>query len=175
MITRHDEGPILVAMGTSLGDRRQLLQRALAEVARLDGVRVLAASPVYDTAPAGGVATNRFLNAAMRLQTRLEPEELLCALLRVEATLGRTRHQRWEDRTMDLDLLLWGQRIIRTPRLVVPHPRMHQRRFVLVPAVDLAPDATHPLLRRSLAELLDELAPAQGDCRRVGSLALGPP
>jgi 2-amino-4-hydroxy-6-hydroxymethyldihydropteridine diphosphokinase len=140
-------------------------------LAETPGVRLLASSNVYDTTPQGGVAEHRFLNAAVQLQTTLEPETLLDVLQSVETSLGRTRNQRWEDRTMDLDLVLWGERIIQTPRLVVPHPELHRRHFVLAPAVDLAPQAHHPLEHQSLRQLLDRLPTSPGDCVRVGPLS----
>lgn len=160
-----------MALGTSLGHRHQLLQQAVRALAETPRVRLLASSNVYDTTPLGGVAEHRFLNAAVQLQTTLEPEPLLDVLQSVETSLGRTRNQRWEDRTMDLDLVLWGERIVETPRLVVPHPELHRRRFVLVPAVELAPQALHPRRHRSLRQLLDRLPASPGDCVRVGPLS----
>lgn len=166
------DAPLIVALGTSLGDRHRLLGQAVAALAGTPGVQVCACSNVYDTTPQGGVAEHRFLNAAVQLETTLEPEPLLDVLQGVEASLGRTRIQRWEDRTMDLDLVLWGSRVIETPRLVVPHPELHRRRFVLAPAADLAPHARHPLRDRSLLQLLDALPATPGDCVGLGSLTL---
>ncbi len=167
----HD-APLIVALGTSLGDRFELLNQAVKGLEETPGVQVLAASNVYDTTPMGGVAKQRFLNAAVTLRTHLDPEPLLDRLQAVETALGRTRTERWEDRTMDLDLVLWGSRIIHTPRLIVPHPELHRRDFVLAPAVDLAPHAQHPGLNRCLAELLQALPPAPEDCRSVGALTI---
>ncbi len=172
--TAAPDAPLIVALGTSLGRRAHLLQQAVAALAITPQVRILASSDVYDTTPLGGVAKHRFLNAAIRLETTLEPEPLLDVLQSVETALGRTRNQHWEDRTMDLDLVLWGERVIKTPRLVVPHPELHRRRFVLAPAVDLAPQARHPLRDRSLRQLLEALPTTEGDCVRVGPLTLLP-
>jgi 2-amino-4-hydroxy-6-hydroxymethyldihydropteridine diphosphokinase len=169
---RPHAGPLLVALGTSLGDRRDLLRRAARALDGTAGIRVVACSGIYDTAPAGGVAVQRFLNAAVRLETTLAPEPLLDALLAAEASLGRRRPQRWADRTMDLDLVLWGDRVIDTSRLRVPHPELHRRRFVLAPAVDLAPHARHPLLGQTLSQLLEKLPDPPGGCVLAGQLTL---
>lgn len=166
------DAPLLVALGTSLGDRHRLLEQAVALLDQTPGIRVDATSAVYDTTPVGGVAERRFLNAAVELRTRLEPEPLLDRLQAVENGLGRTRTERWEDRTMDLDLVLWGTRLIETPRLTVPHPELHRRRFVLAPAVDLAPTAPHPVLGQTLAQLLRALPESPGDCLRLDDLTL---
>jgi 2-amino-4-hydroxy-6-hydroxymethyldihydropteridine diphosphokinase len=120
----------------------------------------------YDTAPVGGVATHRFLNAALELQTDLAPAVLLGALQDVERSLGRSRDVRWDDRTLDLDLLLWEDQIVELPELVIPHPELPRRRFVLAPLCDLAPDALHPLLGRRLVDLLRALPEDPGDACR---------
>jgi len=164
------DNPLIVALGTSLGARHRLLGQAVAALSGTPEVHVLACSNVYDTTPQGGVARHRFLNAAVQLETTLAPEPLLDVLQGVEASLGRTRDQRWEDRTMDLDLVLWGGRVIETPRLVVPHPELHRRRFVLAPAADLAPQARHPLRDRSLIQLLQALPALPEDCVGLGPL-----
>lgn len=167
------DAPLIVALGTSLGDRHRLLEQAAQALAAEAQIRLLGCSHIYDTKPQGGVAEHRFLNAAVRLETTLEPESLLDTLQRIETSLGRTRNQRWEDRTMDLDLVLWGGLVIGTPRLVVPHPELHHRRFVLAPAVDLAPQARHPGLGRTLRQLLAALPILSGDCVRLGLLDPG--
>lgn len=166
----ESDAPLIVALGTSLGDRHRLLGQAVHALSNTPRVQVLACSNVYDTTPQGGVAEHRFLNAAVALETGLEPEPLLDVLQAIETSLGRTRNERWEDRTMDLDLVLWGGRIIRTPRLVVPHPELHRRRFVLAPAVDLAPEARHPVRDRTLRQLLDALPTQPEDCVNIGPL-----
>ncbi len=158
------DAPLIVALGTSLGQRRRLLGQAVTALAQTPGIRLVAWSDIYDTTPMGGVAKHRFLNAAVQIQTTLEPEPLLDVLQSVETSLGRTRDQRWEDRTMDLDLVLWGHRIIETPRLLVPHPELHRRRFVLAPAVDLAPLAHHPLQHQTLIQLLEALPDTPDAC-----------
>src|SRR5690606_33857273 len=114
---------------------------------------VTAISPVYETEPVGYADQGDFLNCVARVTTDLMPLALLDALEHVEAALGKATPFRNGPRTIDLDLLLYGDEVIDTPRLQVPHPRMHQRRFVLQPLVDIAPDAVHPALGMTAAEL----------------------
>ncbi len=145
-----------VGLGANLGDRHHSFDSALE---LMPGV-VEAQSPRYETVPIGPPQPS-FLNAAVRLRTALAPLQLLEALLAIERTLGRDRAQetRWGPRTLDLDLLLYGGRRLRSARLTVPHPRMHGRAFVLRPLADVAPEAVIPgrgLARRFLRRLADQ-------------------
>ena len=142
------------------------MAHAARALARMPGLRLVAGSRLYDTEPYGGVAQGRFLNGVIELRagSAWDPESLLDALLGVEATAGRTRNLRWEDRTLDLDLLLWGARRVRAPRLTLPHPELHRRRFVLAPLCDLAPGLMHPILGWTVRELLARLASEPGAC-----------
>ena len=148
-----------VAVGSSLGDREGHLATAVTGLQTVRGVTVQRASPIYETAPVGGVAERRFLNAVIELQAvdDLEPLGLLDELLAIEQIAQRTRNLRWEDRTLDLDWVLWEDRVLDHPRLQVPHPRLHERRFVLQPLADLVPDAPHPQQDRTVAALLAAL------------------
>jgi 3-oxoacyl-[acyl-carrier protein] reductase len=144
-----------VGLGSNLGDRRGQLESALAALGQEGGVRVARVSPLYETAPVGGPAgQGHYLNAAAEVETDLGPRELLAALLRIEHSLGRVRQDRDGPRTIDLDLLLYGDQILNEPDLVLPHPRLHQRVFVLRPLADLAPGLRHPVERRTIADLL---------------------
>jgi 2-amino-4-hydroxy-6-hydroxymethyldihydropteridine diphosphokinase len=145
-----------VALGSNLGDRAEHLRAALRRL-EAAGCRVVAVSSFHDTDPADGAPPPRFLNAAACIETRLEPRALLDLLLRVERELGRERPYAGAPRTIDLDLLLYDDRTIAEPGLVVPHPRMHRRAFVLRPLVEIAPDARHPWLGKSAQELWNEL------------------
>jgi 2-amino-4-hydroxy-6-hydroxymethyldihydropteridine diphosphokinase len=147
-----------VGLGSNLGDRRGLLAGALAALGKEDGARVLRVSPLYETAPVGGPAgQGLYLNAVAEVETTQTPHDLLQALLHIEQDLGRVRRERDGPRTIDLDLLLHGDHVHDGPDLVLPHPRLHQRLFVLRPLADLAPGLVHPVLRRSIADLLAEV------------------
>ncbi len=146
---------IYLALGTNLGDREQNLRQALA---RLDAqVKINARSRVYETEPWGVTEQPRFLNMVVVGETELDAPALLQFLKTIERELGRTAGIRYGPRVIDLDILFYDRDLIRTPDLIVPHPRLAERRFVLVPLADLAPDLTHPQLGVSVRELLARL------------------
>ena len=128
-----------IGVGANLGDREATIRAALAALPGVVGV-----SQLRETDPVGVVDQPPFLNGAVALETELSPRELLDALLAVERELGRERRERWGPRTIDLDLLLYGDETIDEPRLTVPHPRLHERRFALEPLLDLDPDLAIP-------------------------------
>ncbi len=135
-----------VGLGGNMGDAEATLRAALEQLDALPGTRLLAASSLYRTAPVGGIEQADFVNAVAQLHTILGPEELLQALFTIERSHGRdrAREQRWGPRTLDLDLLLYGEDEIDVEGLTVPHPRIAERAFVLVPLVEIAPDAVIP-------------------------------
>lgn len=145
-----------LALGANLGDRLANLQRAVDLLAATDGIEVVRSSRVYESRPVGGPDQPEYLNAVLQLRTDLEPLDLLRACLAVEAQMDRVRTERWGPRPIDVDVLTYGDRTIEEPDLVVPHPRMHERGFVLVPLGELDADPPLPGGRR-LAEL--RLAP----------------
>ena len=153
-----------IALGSNLGERLETLRSALRALEEADGVEVSALSALYETAPVGGPGgQGRFLNAAAEVRTRLAPLELLDLLQGIEAQHHRTREVRWDARTLDLDILYYGDKAIQTGRLTLPHPRLHERRFVLAPLADIAPDWRHPSLGATTAELLAALDPSDKD------------
>ena len=122
------------------------------------GVRVVKLAPIYETEPVGGPPQGSFLNTVVEIETMLAPQALLEQLKQVECLLGRTPSaQRWGPREIDLDILLYEDRVIREPSLTIPHPELHRRRFALEPLAQLAPEAVHPVLRQTVAELLAAL------------------
>ena len=149
--------PVLIAMGSNLGDRAGFLLAGLARLGALEGFSPGRLSPVYETEPVGPAGQGPYLNAVLEGESALAPRALLEALLAIERELGRVRDRRWGPRTLDLDLLDYGGRVLREPSLELPHPRLHERAFVLVPLADLQPDWRHPALGRSARELLANL------------------
>jgi len=154
----------LIALGSNLGDRLENLRAGIAQMVAADGVDVDAVSKLYETAPVGGPdEQGPYLNAALVATTTLEAAELLALMHRIEASRERERIVHWGPRTLDLDLLVYGDLVSDVPSLQVPHPRQHERRFVLVPVCDVAPDLVHPLLGRTMRELLTDLPVEPGD------------
>ena len=146
-----------VALGSNLGDRAAHLREALRALAAAERVAILAASQLYETAPLGP-AQGWYLNAAAHLRTSLPPRQLLELLQEIEARAGRERGPvRWSARTLDLDLLFYADGCIDEPDLIVPHPRLHERSFVLEPLRELAPDLVHPRLGATVAELAERV------------------
>jgi 3-oxoacyl-[acyl-carrier protein] reductase len=143
-----------IALGSNLGDRKANLDGAIQALRETPGITVGAVSTYHETAPVGGPpGQNNFLNAAAEIQTTLAPEELLKVLLEIEQRFGRVRGEQNDPRTLDLDLLLYGFWIRPGSDPIVPHPRMHERMFVLSPLVEIAPLVMHPVLRRSIGFL----------------------
>jgi 2-amino-4-hydroxy-6-hydroxymethyldihydropteridine diphosphokinase len=145
-----------VGLGSNLGDRAAHLLLGLSALSRLPKTHLLRLSPVYETEPVGPPQPP-YLNMVAELETELSPKGLLAEMLRIEKALGRERRERWGPRTLDLDLLLYGDLVLEEAGLSVPHPRLHERAFVLVPLLDLLPEGRHPLLGQSFAELLASL------------------
>lgn len=144
-----------IALGSNLGDRAGYLLLALSRLSRLPQTRLSRLSRVYETDPVGPPGQGPYLNLVAEVETALEAEPLLEALLATERSLGRERRERWGPRTIDLDLLLYGDVATDTASLSLPHPRLHQRAFVLAPLCDLIPEARHPLLGSSYRALLE--------------------
>ncbi len=155
-----DVATTYIALGANLGDREATLREGVRQLSALG--QVDAVSPLYETEPVGYTEQPPYLNAVARLNTSLSPPELLHALLRIEAGLGRVRTFANAPRTIDLDLLFVDDLVLNDAELTLPHPRLHERAFVLVPLTDIAPNLVHPGLRRTIAELLRTLPYRKG-------------
>jgi 2-amino-4-hydroxy-6-hydroxymethyldihydropteridine diphosphokinase len=154
-----------VALGSNLGDRAARLARARDALAAAPDVRVVGASRIWETEPVGPPGQGPYLNAVLALETRLSARALLERLLAIERAVGRDRareSERWGPRVLDLDLLLYDDVRLREPGLVVPHPRLQERAFVMEPLAELAPDLVHPVLGGTLAAHRAALRPAEG-------------
>ena len=148
---------IYIALGSNLGDTDNNLKEALRRLT-LKGIRVCRVSDFMTTKPYGVTDQPDFLNAVAEIETDKSPAELLHVLLQIEQEMGRKRIRRWGERNIDLDLLLFDDRIIDLPELQVPHPDMQNRDFVLGPLAQIAPEVMHPALRKTIRQLWEQLA-----------------
>lgn len=144
-----------LSLGANLGDRFGTLQSAIGMLARTPGVDLMKASAFFLTEPVGVADQPEFVNCCVTVETTLSPEDLHDATRQIEDGLGRATRERWREREIDIDLLLMGSLVIRSTDLVVPHPEMHRRRFVLEPLAEIAPEMVHPVRGLTVQELLD--------------------
>ncbi len=151
---RAGKNKAYISLGTNLGNRLDNLTRALNMLQKETGVKIIAVSALYETAPVGGPEQGPFLNACAILETALSPTKLLLEMLAVEDRLGRVRKERWGPRVIDLDLLIYAEIRMTTPLIGLPHPRLIERDFVLVPLADIAPELIIPGQSKKVADLL---------------------
>ena len=159
---------VYLSLGSNVGDRAANLHTAIDKLGELG--EVTAVSSFYETEPVEFPAQPWFLNCAVAMATKLTPEILLTRILAVEQQMGRHRTQPKGPRLIDIDILLFGDAVIRAPQLEVPHPAMHGRRFVLEPLAEIAPDALHPILKRTVRELLKELPQDDAQVKKLSNL-----
>ena len=145
---------VYLGIGSNIGDRLRNLSEAVHRLDGITGIHVRNISPVYETVPVGGPEQPDYLNAVVGIVTDLKAAELLASCLGIEKDMGRTGTVRYGPRNIDIDIEFYGQDIIKTTALTVPHPRMHERAFVLRPLSDIAPDFVHPVLGLTVKELL---------------------
>lgn len=150
---------VYLSLGSNLGDRAENLQQAITHLEKIG--KVVAVSAFYETEPIEFAAQPWFLNCAVKLDTEKMPRQMLSAVLDVEQRMGRRRIQKNGPRTIDIDILLFGSSIIETQGLIIPHPALHLRRFVLEPMTEIAPEVRHPAFKRTMRELRDALPPGQ--------------
>lgn len=150
---------VYLSLGSNVGDRERHLREALS---RLESSgHVASVSSFYETEPVEFTDQAWFLNCAAALETTQSPLQLMANILRIEQDMGRQRTQKKGPRTIDIDILLFGDTAVNSPELTIPHPSMHQRRFVLEPLAEIAPEATHPILKKTVCKLLGELPAGQ--------------
>jgi 2-amino-4-hydroxy-6-hydroxymethyldihydropteridine diphosphokinase len=148
------EHTVYLALGTNLGDRTANLKQAIASLT--PQLEVKAKSGIYETPPWGFEDQPKFLNQVLRAKTYLDPQPLLKHLKRLEVALGRKESFPNGPRLIDIDILFYDDRVVNTPSLVVPHPRLHERGFVLLPLMDIAPDLKHPVTQKSVREMAEQ-------------------
>ncbi|GHN03143.1 2-amino-4-hydroxy-6-hydroxymethyldihydropteridine diphosphokinase [Cytophagales bacterium WSM2-2] len=148
-------GDIFLLLGTNQGDRAQNLNLCTQHL-RKDAGEIIKLSSVYETAPWGKEDQPGFLNQALQLESGLHPEELLSVCLNIEQKMGRLRLEKWGARIIDIDIIYFGTQVVTTSTLVIPHPRLTERKFVLVPLSEIAPDFAHPILQKTNEVLLKE-------------------
>jgi 2-amino-4-hydroxy-6-hydroxymethyldihydropteridine diphosphokinase len=155
---------VYLSLGSNLGDREANLDTALSRLAAFG--EIMAVSSYYETEPVGAAGQPWFLNCAVKFETEKMPKQLLAAILGLEQSMGRRRTQKNAPRAIDIDILLFGSSVIDALNLVIPHAAMHERRFVLEPLAEIAPEIRHPVFKRSVKELRDALPPGQS-VRRI--------
>jgi 2-amino-4-hydroxy-6-hydroxymethyldihydropteridine diphosphokinase len=166
MMIRKEHEPVdaYIALGSNIEPRGHYIQQAMNLLSDHPQIEVIEMSSVYETRPVGGPAgQGPYLNAVTKIHTTLAPMELLSVLQKIEKELGRKRNVHWGPRTIDLDILLYSDEIISNDRLIVPHPLMHERRFVMQPLSQIAPDVIHPILQMSARTILESLGEGEED------------
>jgi 2-amino-4-hydroxy-6-hydroxymethyldihydropteridine diphosphokinase len=149
---------VFLGLGSNIGDRPANIERACRLLSTVEGVRLVRISSLVETKPVGYEDQPDFINAVMEIETALAPRGLLTAIKEIERRMGRTPTVRFGPRIIDIDILLFGQRVIDEPNLTIPHPRMHERRFVLEPLAEIAPDVVNPVTGKRAVEILNELS-----------------
>jgi 2-amino-4-hydroxy-6-hydroxymethyldihydropteridine diphosphokinase len=151
-----------IGIGSNIGNKLTSCEDAVSEILKVDRHRLLARSSLYKTEPLGYTSQDWFVNGVIKIETDLEPTDLLRSLKTIEASLGRVKTFRWGPRTIDLDILFFDERKIQTDELQIPHPLLHERQFVLLPLAEIDPCLIHPALKKTVQELVKAFAEGQG-------------
>lgn len=151
-----------LGLGSNLGDREKNLKDCIEKIGTFKDIKLLNVSRVYETEPVGGPPQPGYLNAAFVIETSLSPQKLLRRLQKVESSFGRLRDVKWGPRTLDIDILLYDNEIVTDDDLVIPHTLMHERLFVLKPLCEIAADVKHPILNKTIAELMLDIKSNEG-------------
>ena len=151
-----------IGIGSNLGDKLHHCEKAISEILKIDRHKLLAKSSLFKTQPIGYTSQDWFVNGVIKIETDLEAPELLRTLKTIESQLGRTETFRWGPRTIDLDILFFDDAEIYTEELQIPHPRLHERQFVLIPLAEIDRNLIHPVLKKTIQELLKNFKEDQG-------------
>ena len=149
---------VYLSIGSNIGDRRGNCKRAVAEIAKIDDIEIKASSSLYETAPVGFKEQGPFINMALKVETSIAPVRLLRILKDIEQRMGRADTFRWGPRIIDIDIILYGNEIILEQSLEVPHPRMLERGFVMIPLAEIGGDALHPQEGKRISELVSDFS-----------------
>ncbi len=146
-----------IGFGSNIGNRLLYIQNAINAISQTEGITLERVSSIYNTSPIGFVAQTDFLNGVMEIKTCHNPHDLLHTVKNIESDVGRQHRVRWGPREIDMDILIYEDVCLQTTNLTIPHPEMHNRRFVLVPLAEIAPNLIHPVFNESIQTLLDRL------------------
>ncbi len=151
-----------IGVGSNIGDKVQQCEKAIAEILKIDHHKLLAKSSFFKTKPIGYTAQDWFVNGVIKIETDLDPPDLLQVLKTIESQLGRTETLHWGPREVDLDILLFDDKEIQMEELQIPHPLFHERQFVLIPLAEIDRSLIHPVLKKTVGELLEDIKEDQG-------------
>jgi 2-amino-4-hydroxy-6-hydroxymethyldihydropteridine diphosphokinase len=151
-----------IGIGSNIGDKVHQCEEAISEILKVDRHKLLAKSSLFKAKPIGYTSQDWFVNGVIKIETEMEPLDLFRVLRTIELKLGRTQTFRWGPRSIDLDILFFDDKEVRTQELQIPHPRLHERQFVLIPLVEIDRDLLHPILKKTIGKLLEETKEDQG-------------